>query len=983
MKEKSRKAVRMPSILMVLSLFGTVVEAMIAKITNGEIMKDKGIKKTYRIASVISLLVAILFGAQASVALGATTSVTETDQFNYQHTYMLNMDGFSFKEKAALYYIQKYAVKEKVSPALVMAIVKKESKFNSFDVRDGGLSIGYMHLHWDTAYAAGYRSIRGDSKIYAKEDWPTDGINPDTNIKYGIGYLKMVYSEYKDSLIYKDPLKNTLSAYNLGLALDPDKSNEESYVIPVLGYYGSYASKYYSGIETGWPAETPNVRKHPWDGFMDFEGGTNGAVIRSTIPGLQFTTTKGLDWLYGDKQYYNVYPRGPYEVNGKFFAWLGVSGDEGRIDFTKGTAAYLSVLVSAESGLMIEAFDSEDNLLITSGLAGSNAGTRTFTRLTVEAPGMAYVKIHDSGNYWLIDDLATDAMGVPSPHYQAAEFAKLVVGKEYLQKLGDQTTKGWVAGKFVSPDEIKHLDCSGLIFWSYNKVYGATKYVDSLNSVLYEGAGGQHDNNFGIFTNKADLLPGDALFFDFPGGKPIDHVVMYVGNYEYSGTIKGTEYNGTYDVVNARHPDLGIIPDTVERLTSAGGFVGYGRLIEPKVGMFALSHSPVDLIMIDPDGNRITKGIWEIPGILYYSEWDVDNNGDRNDAITVPELKKGDYLISAIPESGALPTDTFTLEVLANGETFILAQNVQIRDIPSKPYIVRVTDDDVEPLLDNIPPNTTAAFSGAHGNNDWYISDIEVNLTAEDNEGGTGVNFTEYSFDNATWNTYIVPFRIISEGITTVFYRSADNADNIESTKNQTVNIDKTPPAITVNSPINTSYILNQTVIAKWTANDSISGIASVTATVPNGTAINTAMIGSKNFSVNAADNAGNQANKIVDYNIVYNYSGVLPSIKDSKGAFKLGSTISVKFQLTDFNGNNIFTAIAGIYLANIVDGIIDKETNGTSSGKANTDNLFRYDVANNQYIFNLATKPLTKGNWQIRIELDDGTSKYAVIELK
>ncbi|MBU4580661.1 carboxypeptidase-like regulatory domain-containing protein, partial [Patescibacteria group bacterium] len=287
-------------------------------------------------------------------------------------------------------------------------------------------------------------------------------------------------------------------------------------------------------------------------------------------------------------------------------------------------------------------------------------------------------------------------------------------------------------------------------------------------------------------------------------------------------------------------------------------------------------------------------------------------------------------------------------------------------------------------LPDNIPPVTTATFSGTLGDNNWYVSDVEVNLTAADNEDGAGVNFTEYSFDNATWNTYIIPFSITSEGIATVFYRSTDYADNIESVKNQTIKIDKTIPEIIITTPANgTSYILNQSVIADWSAIDSISRIASITATVSNGTAIDTATIGTKNFSVNATDNAGNQANKIVDYNVVYNYSGVLPPIKDSKDVFKLGSAIPVKFQLRDANGNNIFTAIARIYLANIVDGIIGKEINGTSSGKANTGNLFRYAAADNQYIFNLASKPLIKGTWQIRIELDDGTSKYAALVLK
>jgi len=60
----------------------------------------------------------------------------------------------------------------------------------------------------------------------------------------------------------------------------------------------------------------------------------------------------------------------------------------------------------------IDAYDSDGNLIATSGRASYNIFSGMFTRLTVKAPGMAYVIIHDTGNYWLIDDLVTDAPGV-------------------------------------------------------------------------------------------------------------------------------------------------------------------------------------------------------------------------------------------------------------------------------------------------------------------------------------------------------------------------------------------------------------------------------------------------------------------------------------------------------------------------------------------------------------------------------------------
>jgi len=104
-----------------------------------------------------------------------------------------------------------------------------------------------------------------------------------------------------------------------------------------------------------------------------------------------------------------------------------------------------------------------------------------------------------------------------------------------------------------------------------------------------------------------------------------------------------------------------------------------------------------------------------------------------------------------------------------------------------------------EAALDDVPPTTQATLSGTEGNNGWYVSDVIVTLTAEDNEGGSGVSETQYSLDGgATWDRYENPFGIAGEGTTTIHYRSTDNAGNSEETKDATVRIDKTAPIINV-----------------------------------------------------------------------------------------------------------------------------------------------------------------------------------------
>lgn len=197
--------------------------------------------------------------------------------------------------------------------------------------------------------------------------------------------------------------------------------------------------------------------------------------------------------------------------------------------------------------------------------------------------------------------------------------------------------------------------------------------------------------------------------------------------------------------------------------------------------------------------------------------------------------------------------------------------------------------------------------------------------------------------------------------------------------------VDTTPPVVKITTPADGGeYLLNSVVLAYWTATDERCVIASAVGTVPNGSPIDTATVGAKTFTVTAADKAGNVATKTVTYYVDYVFGGILPPINPNRSSdFKLGSTIPVKFQLFDAHGNLISAAVAKIYVAKISGGIIGSEMKGVSTSAANTDNFFRYSPTDRQYIFNLSTKHLSAGTWQIRIELDDGTSHYAHINLK
>jgi hypothetical protein len=108
--------------------------------------------------------------------------------------------------------------------------------------------------------------------------------------------------------------------------------------------------------------------------------------------------------------------------------------------------------------------------------------------------------------------------------------------------------------------------------------------------------------------------------------------------------------------------------------------------------------SPADMIVTDPDDLTISKDLNEIPGATY-TEIDINADGDPDDVVNIPDRKIGDYLVTVIPEPGASPTDTYTLGVSAGGVTIVLAENVQIADIPSEGYIVRSTETEIMQII--------------------------------------------------------------------------------------------------------------------------------------------------------------------------------------------------------------------------------------------------------------------------------------------
>jgi hypothetical protein len=101
-----------------------------------------------------------------------------------------------------------------------------------------------------------------------------------------------------------------------------------------------------------------------------------------------------------------------------------------------------------------------------------------------------------------------------------------------------------------------------------------------------------------------------------------------------------------------------------------------------------------------------------------------------------------------------------------------------------------------------------------------------------------------------------------------------------------------------------------------------------------------------------------------------YSWSGFLQPVNtDGSSVFKLGSTIPVKFDLTGGCAGNA-SLVANIYFYHLTNssGPVNE---AVSTSAADTGTLFRYNGGH--YMFNLGTKDVTGGTWQLGVDLHDG----------
>jgi hypothetical protein len=195
--------------------------------------------------------------------------------------------------------------------------------------------------------------------------------------------------------------------------------------------------------------------------------------------------------------------------------------------------------------------------------------------------------------------------------------------------------------------------------------------------------------------------------------------------------------------------------------------------------------------------------------------------------------------------------------------------------------------------------------------------------------------------------------------------------------------VDTTAPAVAAPTDLTvaaTSSGLTPTTFTGGSATDLVDGSLPVSYTPTSGSGF---PLGTTTVTVAATDAAGNASTATFTVAVGYQWSGVLQPVNaDGSSIFKAGSTVPVKFALTGAS-TAVSDATARLSYAKITDNIEGTVIEAVTNVAATSGNLFRYDAAAGQYMFNWSTKDLSSGTYRLHIDLGDQITRTIDISLK
>jgi uncharacterized protein YycO len=231
-----------------------------------------------------------------------------------------------------------------------------------------------------------------------------------------------------------------------------------------------------------------------------------------------------------------------------------------------------------------------------------------------------------------------------------------------------------------------------------------------------------------------------------------------------------------------------VSPDHIcndDEVEIVGSHTEYNPPYEPSIGaMITWLWCPVSLSITDPDGLTINLQDNEIEGATYLY-YDKNDDGELESVVVLPERKLGNYGVSVIPDEGALPGDTYSLNLTSNAGDISLATDVKVEDIPEGGYLLKSSEADLSIISEQ------STWYLAEGSTDWGF-DCYVSI---ENPNATAVN-VKLTYMTSTGKQDGPTVKMPAKSQATVFpsatLGAADFSTKVECTEGKLISVDRT-----------------------------------------------------------------------------------------------------------------------------------------------------------------------------------------------
>ncbi|MDP9221385.1 MAG: PxKF domain-containing protein, partial [Actinomycetota bacterium] len=288
----------------------------------------------------------------------------------------------------------------------------------------------------------------------------------------------------------------------------------------------------------------------------------------------------------------------------------------------------------------------------------------------------------------------------------------------------------------------------------------------------------------------------------------------------------------------------------------------------------------------------------------------------------------------------------------------------------------RATGHSVTFKVDNLPPSIDGAPTTSPNVSGWYAGPVTVHFTCSDAQSGVASCAANQTVSGDGANQFVTG-------------SATDVAGNTATTKVGPLKIDQTKPSFTAYTG-RTSFTLGQTVPAPTcNASDALSGLAGCSLVKSGSGLTNANAVGDVSYTFTATDRAGNTATQTITLHVGYAWSGFLQPVTNTAhdlttaSTFKAGSTVPMKFQLTDSSGTVRPATYQPAWLQPV-----DLGTTTTGAGVATGDSgtvggSYKGDANGQQYVFTWQTPKTGAGHYyRVGVQLDSGDVYTVLIKL-